>query len=84
MCFYFHIACAIFKKNESSMFVLYYSPIIFLLFSFFFFLVDLIFSSSAMEHAWFNLSCIGDSAWSFSFIVLLFVPCDSFLQVLGL
>jgi hypothetical protein len=64
------------KKNESSMFVLYYSPIIFL--------VDLIFSSSAMEHVWFNLSCIGDSAWSFSFIVLLFVPCDSFLQVLGL
>ena len=50
----------------------------------FLFLVDLIFSSSAMEHVWFNLSCIGDSAWSFSFIVLLFVPCDTFLQVLGL
>lgn len=52
---------------------------------FLFFLVDLKFSSSAMEDVWFNLSCIGDSAWSFFFfLVLLFVPCDTFVQVLGL
>lgn len=70
------MACAILKKNESSMFALYYSPILFL--------VDLIFSGSAMEHVWFNLPCIGDSAWSFFFLLLLFVPCGTFLQVLGL